>query len=141
MKTEIITGRSKPMEEVTLDDMLQYPIWIAAIDEECEEEQDETWQKPIINSTDVKSEYCEAYILLKVQNTDLYVSACLDVEKMRLWDIAIWSEYEWISMDFYDEIEFPVRMISIPSINGFDSIEFICLKRKEDGIMIDSRLE
>lgn len=58
------TGQSKPIGDVTLDDMLKYPIWIFAIDEEGEEDQDETWQKPITNSSNVGKELFEAYILL-----------------------------------------------------------------------------
>lgn len=48
-------GVSKPMEEVTLQDMLEYPIWTFALDEEDVDGQDETWQKPIL-SRDVKKE-------------------------------------------------------------------------------------
>ena len=44
---EIIFGESKPIEQVTLDDILLFPIWIWALDEEDKEGQDETWQKNI----------------------------------------------------------------------------------------------
>lgn len=52
------------MEEVNLEDFQKNPIWIFALDEEEIEGQDETWLKPVLNSTDVTSEMVEVYILL-----------------------------------------------------------------------------
>jgi hypothetical protein len=87
-KTEIMTGKAKPMEEVTLEDMQINPIGIFALDEEGNEGQDETWLKPLLHTTDVTQDLVESYILLKVKNSDVYSSACLDIKRMKLNDMS-----------------------------------------------------
>ncbi len=39
-------GKSKPVDELTVADFKNNPIWVWALDEEENEEQDETWVKP-----------------------------------------------------------------------------------------------
>ncbi len=39
----------KPIDELTIEDLKQNPIWEWAIDEEENEEHDETWVKPSNN--------------------------------------------------------------------------------------------
>ena len=82
-KPAIITGKSKPLEVVTLDDMLKNPIWVFALDEEENEDQDETWIKPVLNSTDIDKKLVEGYILLKNKTMNVFVSACLDVKQKK----------------------------------------------------------
>jgi len=38
--------KSKPVDELTIEDLQESPIWEWAIDEEETEEQDETWVRP-----------------------------------------------------------------------------------------------
>ncbi len=83
-----MTGKAKPMEEVTLEDMQINPIGIFALDEEGNEGQDETWLKPLLHTTDVTQDLVESYILLKVKNSDVYSSACLDIKRMKLNDMS-----------------------------------------------------
>jgi len=47
------TGRGKSLDDITLKDIMEYPIWVWAWDEEGVEGHDETWQKPVINSRNV----------------------------------------------------------------------------------------
>lgn len=50
--SEIVYGKPKPIDEVTLQDMQKNPIWIFALDEEEEAEGiDETWQNPYCTVT------------------------------------------------------------------------------------------
>jgi hypothetical protein len=39
-------GKSKPVDELTVEDFKESPIWEWAIDEEENEDQDETWVRP-----------------------------------------------------------------------------------------------
>ena len=39
-------SKSKPVDELTLEDFKESPIWEWAIDEEENDEQDETWVRP-----------------------------------------------------------------------------------------------
>lgn len=131
MTMEHKTGQSKPIGDVTLDDMLKYPIWIFAIDEEGEEDQDETWQKPITNSTNVGKELYEAYILLKEKSTGSYFSACISLKKLDLYDICIWdsSSAGWTPINECNLL-YPIHLFSIPSIKGIENMEFIISKNR-----------
>lgn len=120
-------GNSKPMEEVTLQDMLEYPIWTFALDEEDIEGQDETWQKPIY-STNVLPGYIAVYILLKIEQTDQYVSADLDIKRMTLADVALWQDDEWIPIHDVEWLSHPLTLISIPTIKGVENMKFIISK-------------
>lgn len=50
------TGKSKPLDNITLSDVLAYSIWEWAYDEAEEERQDETWQRPIVDTDNVTDE-------------------------------------------------------------------------------------
>lgn len=89
--SEIAYGKPKPIDEVTLQDMQENPIWIFALDEEEAEEIDETWQKPILHSDNVIHELLEAYILLKSVNGQYDISANLDIKEETLDDVNYWN--------------------------------------------------
>ncbi len=57
------TGKSKPLEEITLEDVLENKIWEWAFDEESEENQDETWQRPILDCENVTDEIFNLHII------------------------------------------------------------------------------
>ena len=85
---EIIYGKPKPIDEVSLQDMQENPIWIFALDEEDSEEIDETWQKPILNYDNVTHELVEAYILMKSTDGQYDISANLGIKKETLDDVT-----------------------------------------------------
>ena len=41
-------GTRKPVENLTATDLEAFPVWEFASDEECVEDQDETWVKPVL---------------------------------------------------------------------------------------------
>lgn len=84
-RVEYVTGKALPLEEVYLPELEKYPIWIYALDneEEYDENQDETWLKPITNSTNVTKNLVEAYILLKVKENGYPALGHLDIKELR----------------------------------------------------------
>jgi hypothetical protein len=125
------TGNSKPLEEITLEDILENPIWEWSLDGEDNDEQDETWQRPIIETDNVTMEMYNPTISLKIKNTDLFGSAEYDYETESLSAISIWKENEWILLSDFEKST-PITFISIPKINGIENVEFVC-----DNIMSD----
>lgn len=123
-KPTSILGKAKPMDDVTLEDMLQYPIWVFALDEEGDEGQDETWLKPVLNITDVDESLYEAYILLKTEHNNLYVSASLDIDRMKLDDVCFWANDEWKPISELQDVDCPLKLTSIPSLKGEDNFIF-----------------
>jgi len=47
----------KPIDEITVDDLNAFPIWEFASDEEENEEQDETWVRPVNSKIVPQGEY------------------------------------------------------------------------------------
>ena len=125
------TGKSKSLDDITLTDILENPIWEWALGEEAIEGQDETWQRPIIDTDNVTDEIFNPTITLKIKGTDIYGSAEYDNEVKGLSAISIWKENEWkILTDF--ETSTPIIFISIPKIEGIENVEFICKDLSED---------
>ena len=119
------TGKSKPLDEITLEDILENPIWEWSLDEEDNEEQDETWQRPIIETDNVTNEMFNPTISLKIKNSDLFGSAEYDNETESLSAISIWKGHEWILLCDYEQTT-PITFTSIPKINGIENVEFVC---------------
>ena len=135
MVTAKTSWKSKPISDVNLEDMLQYPIWTWGLDEEGKEGQDETWLKPIL-SENVRKYFIDVYILLKIENIDIYVLANLDVKKMTLSDINIWVEFEWINVESYENITYPLYITSIPMIEGNSNVKFTVEGKNEKGKLL-----
>lgn len=124
-KFEYTTGQARASEEFYLSDLEKYPIWIFAVDEEGIEGQDETWVKPITNSTNVEEEFGMVYILLKIKENNCPACGLLYSDKMKLDDLQFWnSEYEdWEDLNKLD-LPSPIHLISAPSILGKTAVEF-----------------
>ncbi len=119
------TGKSKSLDEITLDDALKYLIWEWALDEEGEEGQDETWQRPILDTDDVTEDIYNPTITLKMKNNDLFASAEFDNETQTLSAISIWHNTEWKTLN-QSKVNTPIIFVALPKINGVQNVEFIC---------------
>ena len=126
-----MTGKSKSLDDITLDDVLKYPIWEWALDEEGEEGQDETWQRPIIDTDNVTDEIYNPTISLKIKDTELYGSAEFDIESQTLSAISIWVKTEWEILS-ESQMKTPLVFIAIPKIEGSENVEFICNSLDDD---------
>jgi hypothetical protein len=118
-------GKAKSLDDISLDDALQYPIWEWALDEEGSETQDETWQRPVIDTDNVTEEIYNPTITLKIKGTELFASAEFDNETESLSAISIWIDNGWKILS-QAKIKEPIIFISIPQINGVQNIEFFC---------------
>ncbi len=127
-KENLIFGKAKPMEDVSLEDFQKNPIWIFDLEGENIEGQDETWLKPILNSTNVASNMVEVYILLYEQNKKIYVSACLDIKRKKLNDIALWIDNSWKPFESFTNDKNPMILYSVPSIENQNNLKFEILK-------------
>lgn len=125
------TGKSKSLDDITLDDVLRYPIWKWALDEESEEGQDETWQKPIISTDNVTEEIYSPTISLKIKDTDMFASAEFDHMTQSLSAISVWVDNDWRSIQ-QSQIKVPVILIAIPRIDGIQDVAFICDSLTDD---------
>lgn len=118
------TGKAKSLEDITLDDVLEYPIWEWALGEETVPGQDETWQRPIISTTNVTDEMVQPTITIIVKGSNVYGSAEFNYSEQVLESTAVWHDDEWISVFDYETFVFPVTFVAIPTIQGQSGVEF-----------------
>jgi hypothetical protein len=119
------TGESKSLDDITLEDVLKYPIWEWALDEEGEVGQDETWQRPIIDTDNLTDDIYNPTITFKIKDTDLFGSAEFDDDTQSLSAISIWLDNKWKVLS-ETQITTPTIFIAIPKIDGVQDVEFIC---------------
>ena len=86
-------GPAKSLEEINLDDVLKYPIWLWVWETGHEDDPgvDETWQQPVTSTTDVTNEMISPNITLRIKGSDLYASGEYDPERDGLRAISIWD--------------------------------------------------
>ena len=119
-------GTPKSLEDITLADVQQHPIWVwvweAGLEEQAE---DETWQCPVTNTTDVTADMVEPIISLRIKGTELIASASYDPEREDLEGISVWQGGAWGSLRD-TQLEAPVTLVAIPTIGGQAGVEFTC---------------
>lgn len=111
-------GKSKPVDELTISDFKESPIWEWAIDEEENEDQDETWVRP--SETKNFTEELNGSIVsgeLSTNDGEKFPMMCsLDVEDNELFisSVVFYNKRE----DEYYALEEVVKTIQLPlSIN------------------------
>ncbi|TKI83844.1 hypothetical protein [Bacillus mycoides] len=110
-------NKSKLVDELTIEDLKQNPIWEWAIDEEENEEYDETWVKPVetINFTE---ELNGSIVLgeLIIHNDEKFPMMCsIDIENNEVLISSIFfyneKENEYIAIeDVVKKIEMPISI-------------------------------
>ncbi len=128
---EFETGKSKSLEDITLDDSLEHPIWVWALDEEGVEGQDETWQKPVLGETEVTPELIAHFLVLnipfKVVGTELLGSGDYDHERGEIGGFAIWQDGEWKPrLRDVEGLGYPVEFEAALPICGRSGVRFVC---------------
>ena len=119
------TGKSKPIDELSLDEILKNTIWEYALDEEGIEGQDESWIRPIIDTNDVTDDIFSPIITIKIKDTDIYGCGEYDNDTDSIVGISICVDNEWKSLSD-SELPIPIIFISIAKIDGVEHTEFVC---------------
>lgn len=135
------TGKAKPLESITVDDAVEHPIWVWALDEAFLEGQDETWQKPVLGATDVTADmlrrYASVTITLEVHGDNLLVaSGEYDCQSSALSALAIWHENQWKLVPKVPGLVFPLVFESVPAILGRKGVRFALAAPEDDRAMM-----
>jgi hypothetical protein len=126
------TGQAKSLDDITLEDVIKYPIWEWALDEEGVERQDETWQKPVIDTDNVTAAMYYPTITVRVQNTNYYGCGEYNRNSDQITAISIWKNDKWIDLRQFTEMPTPLIFIALPRLYGENNVEFICFDIAKD---------
>ena len=128
--TKVIFGKSKCIDNIRLEEVLRHPIWVWALDEEGIQGQDETWQKPVINTTDVSESVADqltgTIIAFKVVGTELYGSGDYDHRFGTIGCPWIWDDEGPMELRDIADLTIPVIFEAVPTICGESGVRFAC---------------
>ncbi len=112
-------GSLKMLEDITLDDMLENPIWVNDLSGEGEDDFDETAERPVIGAKEVTydmiDDFVSVSVLIKFPEIDKFGSANV-VENGTLDAVAIWDDGDWVDgRQFFQDKE-KAKLEVIPDI-------------------------
>ena len=113
-------GDAKSIDDLSLEDMQEYPIWILV----SNKEQVGTFVKPLMNSHNVTNDLLEPIIGFRVEDTDFYGSADYDVENQKLINLTLWIDGKWAMIQDTADLVPPLTLVAIPKINGSDNVKY-----------------
>ncbi|PCJ54659.1 MAG: hypothetical protein COA79_21665 [Planctomycetota bacterium] len=119
-------GTPKSLDDITMEDVLEHPIWSPVWAIGMEEDYPEDYQAPLLNENDLDEEIDQPVIALTVEGTDLIASGEFDWEKEMLTTFAIWNDDQWLLPSDL-ELPTPLYLVSIPKIQGQSNVRFECL--------------
>lgn len=123
---KIELGPLKNLDDITIEDMQKYPIWINDVSGEHEEGFDESSERPVINSDDVTkkilSSYVSVSILVKCEQLNLPGSANIE-EDGSISVLVFWKDGKWQPNNKFIK-EDKIIIQSVPSIKGEKNIKF-----------------
>ena len=118
-------GKARPMDKVTLKNMQRYPIWV---DEYVETDTyEDNWMKPLLDTCNVTEDMDSIYILMKEEESNIDVSATLNIKKMQLSDLYSWNPTtrDWEAINPVKEEEARQwKLKSVPFIKGKEKVLF-----------------
>lgn len=111
-------GDAKPIDEVTCEDIMKYPVWVFDYDEEdYSEEQDETWLEPILDKCLYSSDQ-SGYVLLKIKDTKLLAFGSVDIKNGTLMDIWYFNPNDKLMQAIKTiDINMPISFVAVPEID------------------------
>ena len=120
-------GSAKSLDDITLDDVLKYPVWLWVWEtgNDGGSGQDETWQQPVISTAEVTAEMTEPIITFRVKGTDIIGSGSYDPRAEKLFGMALWIDNSW-QMLSASTLSPPLIFVAVPPIRGATDVDFIC---------------
>jgi hypothetical protein len=119
-------GTPKSLDDISIQDVETHPIWVwvweAGLEDQAE---DETWQCPVIDASDVSSAMTEPVITLRVNGGAAIGSASYNAELDQLEAISIWEGDTWVGVQ-ESTLPTPLSLVAVPTIRGIPNAEFAC---------------
>jgi len=125
-------GTPKALEDISAQDVEAHPIWLWAWEAGLEGEvEDETWQCPVLDTSDVTDAMTEPVITLRVEGSGVIGSASYNAGLDQLEAISIWENGAWTGIQ-EAALAAPVSLIAVPTIRGIAGVKFVCSQPDED---------
>ena len=132
-------GAWKFIEEIGLEDMLPYPVWLWCTQLNLPDEDegpmggDETSMRPLLESDVVPMDHAAPpLILLRVAGTALYASGLYNTKKKILESISVFVDGSVSAPMRVPTLSEPVVYTAVPSIDGRRDVPFRSESRSSD---------
>jgi hypothetical protein len=125
-------GTPKPLDEISAQDVQTHHIWLWVWEAGLEgEADDETWQCPVLETSDVSEAMSEPVITLMVKGSNIIGSASYNPQSDQLEAISIWEGDTWIGVQ-ETTLPTPISFVAVPTIRGMANVEFVCTDPSDD---------
>ncbi|WP_431097068.1 hypothetical protein [Polaromonas aquatica] len=124
MKLEF--GAPKALDDISLQDAKDHPIWLWAWEAGLEGEvEDETWQCPVLNTSDGADAMTEPVITLCIEGGDMICSA-----RPATRSLINWKQFPFgrtvPGRESRRPLATPIAFIAVPSIRGVTGVRPAC---------------
>ncbi len=122
----VLLGDLKHLDEITLNDMQSFPVWVNDLSGEHIEGFNETSERPILNfknvSKKILSQYVSIAILIKLPEKQF---GAVNIDKdWKAHSAVIWKDNEWIFLHKYYVNLKNITFVSIPRLNSKSNVKF-----------------
>jgi hypothetical protein len=118
-------GNLKRLEDMSLSDFTEHPIWVADLSGECDDGFDETSQRPVVGTCDVTKsmlkEFVSVSVLIAISGTDIQGTADVS-EDLNLSTLCLWQDDEWKSPKEIRGFPEDAHVEVIPTIEGQENL-------------------
>jgi hypothetical protein len=123
-------GSFKLFEDLSVDDVLQYPVWMTIFNVSATHDQ-QVYQRPLINTDNVTEDLQDVWITLKIKNSSYTAFAQL-YKHRTLNRILIWQKDGWTTLELTPDLKAPVTLIAVAKIKEIANVEFVVRSLDDD---------
>jgi hypothetical protein len=139
-------GPAKSIADITHEELQAHPIWLWCMALGLPDEDDgpmggdETWMRPLLDSTNVTAEMWQPFILSRIKGTDYFAAGLYDHKKRKLESIGIQTKTsdEPTALTRVGGVRVPVgwsaplTFVAVPTIEGGAGVAFRCESLDKD---------
>jgi len=130
-------GSLKSLEEITIDEMIQYPIWVNDLSGEDHEDFDETSIRPLLDNKNITSElvneFFEVSVLVKHVESGIFCSVIVQ-EDSRFSILSAWKDGQWVEPKKIFNMN-KIDLLLFPSIDGVEGRSITYNINADQGIL------
>ena len=132
-------GELKKLDDISLEDMKNYPVWVNDLSGENIEEFDETSERPIINNISISKHLVKKFVsvtvLTKIENSEDYATVNYERDGTFV-DLCPWKDGKWSNIQTVFPELGTIKLESLVEIEGIKLAKINYDLQKDKGELI-----